>query len=97
MTVESMIAGILEAAVLASAKDEKQREFVSLKIDRDTRTGYVTVIDCVTGIGGDKRKTLADAVESLFLRLAEKAAGEERRASEMLRRLGVPPKAEVAP
>lgn len=90
MTVESMLAGILEAGVLASAKDEKQREIVSVKIDRDTRTGYLVAIDCVTGIGGNKMSKLTDAVESLFMKLAEKAAGEERRAAEMLRRLGVP-------
>lgn len=89
-TVESMLAGILEAQVLIVSADEKPREQVSISIERDIRSGCLKVVDRVTGIGGDQRRTLTDAVESLYLRLAEKASGERRKATEMLRRLGVP-------
>lgn len=84
-SVEHMLTGILEAAVLAAGSETKE---VTLSIQRNTRTGYVALVDRVTGIGGDEKRSLFDAVESLYLRLADKAAAEERRAGEVLKRLG---------
>ena len=86
-SIESMLAGISEAQM--HAVNGTECKTVTIVIERDVRNGYVKVIDRLTGIGGDEKRDLHDAVESLYRRLADKAATEERRAAETLTRLGV--------
>ena len=88
-SLEDMLAGILAAIEHEMVlKSEEKRERVVLTVESSTR-GYYKLAERVSHLEGDEKRTLREAVESLYDKLVQKARSEERSASERLVRLGV--------